>query len=664
MLKNLKKWLDPPLFPDNEEKSNRARLVNSLGLYFVLALLIAAFIYVPFFVKYKIVSWAAIVALFAIFLISRIFLYRGRLTFASLFLLASGWMICVVFAALGGGISSPLIFVLAAITIAVGLLFHSYIETIFLVLSILAVLGLAALQQAGLTLPRPFGYSPLSIWFFFSISLLFTSWTMKLTVRELEKALGQARRQNEARELAEAISRISESKYRTLHESLRDGFVYADMAGRIVEFNEPYRQMLGYDSQELLTLTYPDLTPERWQASENAIIQDQVLFQGYSDVYEKEYRRKDGKVFPVEFRTFLIRDDSGKHLGMWAIVRDITERKRVEKAERDQRALAEAFSNSAAALNSSLDLNIVLGLVLDNVGRVVPHDAVNLMLLDKDGDTLTVACSRGYAERGCKDILSTRLSLSTLPNLVQAARTMQPLIIRNTLANSGWLDFSFTHWVASCLTAPILIHQRIVGFLNLDSAKVGFFSSTDAERLQAFANQVAAAVENAQLYKEVQKLAITDILTGLYNRTFFETELQRIELGRSFPVSIVVADLDNMKITNDTLGHTGGDELLKRTALVLKDAFRTSDIIARIGGDEFAILLPETDTAIVEEKLLRVQAKSIEFNAAHPDLPVRLSLGAATALKGGLPDAFILADQRMYANKSARKLQVNQISHL
>jgi PAS domain S-box-containing protein len=131
---------------------------------------------------------------------------------------------------------------------------------------------------------------------------------------------------------AELALQESEQKYRNLHESMRDGFVYVDMAGRIKESNESYREMVGYSNEELLQLTFLDLTPARWRAFEQNIVKDQILLKGYSEVYEKEYRKKDGTVFPVELRTILIKDGSGENQGMWAVVRDITERKRAEEA--------------------------------------------------------------------------------------------------------------------------------------------------------------------------------------------------------------------------------------------------------------------------------------------------------------------------------------------
>ena len=140
----------------------------------------------------------------------------------------------------------------------------------------------------------------------------------------------------EHRRRAEAL-RASEAKYRQLHESMMDAFVASDLNWRLTDCNETFRQMLGYTKDEILTLSLKDLTPAKWLAVDSEIRQTQVLARGYSDIYQKEYCRKDGTVFPVELRVVLLRDDAGNPCGTWAIVRDITERKQAEEKMRQSR---------------------------------------------------------------------------------------------------------------------------------------------------------------------------------------------------------------------------------------------------------------------------------------------------------------------------------------
>ncbi len=122
----------------------------------------------------------------------------------------------------------------------------------------------------------------------------------------------------------------SETKYRELYEGSQDGFVMVDMEGNIKEFNQSYKEMLGYSEDELMRLTYIELTPKKWHSLEAKIIQEEVLIKGYSSVYEKEYIKKNGTIFPISLRTYLLKDANGNPSGMWAFVRDITERKKIE----------------------------------------------------------------------------------------------------------------------------------------------------------------------------------------------------------------------------------------------------------------------------------------------------------------------------------------------
>ncbi|MEI7837957.1 MAG: PAS domain S-box protein, partial [Planctomycetota bacterium] len=139
------------------------------------------------------------------------------------------------------------------------------------------------------------------------------------------------------RKQAEESLVASERKYRMLHETMTDAFVRVDMDGRIREFNKAYRDMLGYEAEEIYRLTYADLTPPKWHEFEAEIVRTQILPRGHSEVYSKEYRRKDGTMVPVELRTSLLRDDAGQPEGMWAIVRDITEREEAAAAIRQAR---------------------------------------------------------------------------------------------------------------------------------------------------------------------------------------------------------------------------------------------------------------------------------------------------------------------------------------
>ncbi|MBU1666557.1 MAG: diguanylate cyclase [Gammaproteobacteria bacterium] len=151
-------------------------------------------------------------------------------------------------------------------------------------------------------------------------------------IRQGDKTTGAvvAFRDISERKRSERALAESEAKYRRLHESMTEAFVMVNMGGHILESNRAYQAMLGYTAEELKQFTYLDLTPEKWHFEGARLVVDRIVPLGYSDVYEKEYRHKDGHVFPVELRTFLLRDEHGVANAMWSIVCDITKRKQVE----------------------------------------------------------------------------------------------------------------------------------------------------------------------------------------------------------------------------------------------------------------------------------------------------------------------------------------------
>lgn len=122
------------------------------------------------------------------------------------------------------------------------------------------------------------------------------------------------------------------NRYQLLFQESLDGYVTIDLDGRLEEFNPAFQNMTGYNSMELHEMTFRELTPEKWHSMEEAIIRDHILPKGYAECYEKEYRRKDGTVFPIELRTHLMRNRDREPVGYWALVRDITERKKREGA--------------------------------------------------------------------------------------------------------------------------------------------------------------------------------------------------------------------------------------------------------------------------------------------------------------------------------------------
>ncbi len=162
--------------------------------------------------------------------------------------------------------------------------------------------------------------------------------------------------------------------------------------------------------------------------------------------------------------------------------------------------------------------------------------------------------------------------------------------------------------------------------------------------------------ERKQMEEHLREASFHDALTGLYNRAFFEEEVQRLERDQRQAVSVIIADVDGLKLVNDQRGHRAGDDLLRQAATVLRRPLRAGDVVARIGGDEFGVLLPNTFAPQAVARLADIRAAVQHHNLTAADLPISLSLGTATAEFSALSlaAAIELADARMYQDKLAR----------
>ncbi|MHB8157013.1 MAG: HD-GYP domain-containing protein [Desulfocucumaceae bacterium] len=149
-------------------------------------------------------------------------------------------------------------------------------------------------------------------------------------------------------------------------------------------------------------------------------------------------------------------------------------------------------------------------------------------------------------------------------------------------------------------------------------------------------------------------MSFHDSLTGLFNRAYFEQEMTRLESGRHYPAGIIVCDVDGLKLVNDTFGHDTGDSLLIAAASVIKESFRGGDIIARIGGDEFAVLLSNSPKVVVEDSYRRIKKSIDRHNQLNQELPLSISIGFAVCDDGkniSMNELYKEADNSMYREK-------------
>ncbi len=271
---------------------------------------------------------------------------------------------------------------------------------------------------------------------------------------------------------------------------------------------------------------------------------------------------------------------------------------------------------ATVALLNTIELEVLLEQVLTVALRSIPVAARGMLLIaDPANGQMQVRAIRGYSDPA----LRPRAYLEVNGQMTRAVRERSPLIVNGAPGESVKLlrnDLPELQTVASAIIAPLLLGDQVLGILALDSTRRSAFAESDLRLLAAFSATASVAIRNAQLYAEVQRQAITDHLTGLYNRRgFFELGQRELERARRFkhPLSAILFDIDHFKHVNDTYGHNIGDQVIYQVAERSRKNLRHIDILGRYGGEEFAGLLPETDLPTlyqVAERLRQAVAES------------------------------------------------------
>ena len=381
---------------------------------------------------------------------------------------------------------------------------------------------------------------------------------------------------------------------------------------------------------------------------------------------ELNARKKNGSIIVVDVSMHLVKDESGYPLCIMSSFVDITARKNAEEAERAEHRLVEALRKTGEALSSTLNLDDVLERILENAGDVIDNDAMTIMLLEDDN--LRVMRHRGYTQRGITDYIeNTKFKIDDFSTLREMIDTRQPSIISDVKNTPFWISRPATEWIRSYAGVPICKRDKVIGFLNLESATPNHFTADQASRMQAFASQAAIAIENASLYEQDHILSITDGLTDLYNNRYFY-ELTHLEFERTlrYPgqLSMLMIDIDHFKRVNDTYGHMVGDDVLRETAHRVRACLRSVDLAARYGGEEFAILMTQTNEHDAYQVAERIHASISELPFIVSDIaPIKItiSLGIVTLAEEHKNFKMLIknADDALYAAKNAGRNQIS-----
>ena len=355
-----------------------------------------------------------------------------------------------------------------------------------------------------------------------------------------------------------------------------------------------------------------------------------------------------------QFYLTILKDRNNHLTGKMATLNDITEQKRIIESEIKARKAAQALQEIALSINSSLNSDQILSMALSQIDRVISYDSASIALI-KQG-FLELQLIRGFKKP--EIIQGYKVPLDNSPNKVVIEKK-EPVIFPDIQEAFPKYKDAPHNQIKSVLLIPMFNKNKVIGTLNLDSNELNHFKEEDIPVARAFAAQVAIALENSTLFEKMSQLAIRDPLTGIFNRRHF-IESAMIEFKRTKrhkrPFSIILIDIDHFKKVNDTFGHLTGDQVLELVTKDCQNVLREGDVFGRYGGEEFAILLPETqlqESLEVAERVREVIEKNtVDYGSRQIKITASLGVAAWYERCKSIESLLSLADQALYLAKA------------
>ncbi len=461
----------------------------------------------------------------------------------------------------------------------------------------------------------------------------------------------------------------NQDKYSLLLKHMPDAFAYhqvvTDQDGRVIDYifldvNPAFEKMTGLQKEKIVGKTARQVLPGIEHEEFDWIGTYGDVAQEGSAVWFQEYSRVLGCYFDVSaysdtpgFFTAIFHETDFHTTSM-----DITNLKEAEQRLQFQLEFEKLVSgiSSCFVRLPSQDLDQGINYALEVIGKFFLVDRCYVILFSEEGETINLT-HEWYREGLWPEAPNfVQYSLSRRPWWYEQIKNNRQVYIDDVEnlppeaeAEKKELRGQNTR---SLLCVPIMQSDRAIGVLGFDSIKKTIKWSEDHIALlnitsELFSNAFARKVFG----QKVRYLSFFDQLTGLYNRSYMEEEMKRLDTERQRPISVIMADLNGLKLLNDSYGHSTGDQILKSAAEVFMSSCRQEDIVARWGGDEFVILLPKT-TPSEAENICRRILENCNYSFVE-ELPISVSLGVASKRSPEKMMAEVLseAEDRMYKKK-------------
>lgn len=461
----------------------------------------------------------------------------------------------------------------------------------------------------------------------------------------------------------EQALRASQAQLQAILDSAPIGIGWSDTDGKIEYINRRFVELFGYDIGDIPTvedwyrLAYPD------ESFRNGVVADwsnRVAAARSSGAKAPELEVpivcKDGTLRRVIISVSWV---DGRRLVNFS---DITDRWAAEQRDHARNSILELIATGAS-------LTRILNAIVRNVEAEKPGMIGSILLLDRDGRHLRLGAAPNLPDFYNLAIDGIEIG-EGIGSCGTSAATQKRIIVTDIMNHPYWAaykDLAAQAELASCWSEPIISSKgRVLGTFGLYHRQPSAPDDNDLHLIGFAANLASIAIEHHQADEELERQAHTDFLTELANRRFFleqaESELARA-LRYQKSLSLFMFDIDHFKAINDSYGHKSGDMVLQNLAAILKLSLREVDFVGRMGGEEFAVILPETDTGEAldaAERLRRAIANARMPTESGRQIGVTVSIGVATLNDTSTDIETLLkhADDALYLAKNSGRNQV------
>ncbi len=487
----------------------------------------------------------------------------------------------------------------------------------------------------------------------------------------INQIAGTIKRLRAEERLQQKVNAVQESKNQlaiTL-DSIGDGVIVTDISGKITRMNPQAEKLTGWLTDEVLGRDLHEVfhinNSKTGETVPNPVYRviETGTRQGLED--NTVLIARDGSRYNIADSAAPIKDDEDNMFGVIMVFSDVTKRKNAEESLKYQfrfeKMLAGISSTFASQSSEQLDHGVTNA--LEQIGEFFQVDRSYVFQFSDDGEKMSNThewCAEGIEAK--MGILQD-LPVNEFPWRVGKLRNKEHVYITglDNLPPEAEKEKQIlkSQGIYSLLSIPMIKNGLVFGFLGIDTVKEKtIWSENHMMLLTVVVDLVSHAYTRNLAEEKVRYQSFHDGLTGLFNRVYLDQEMERLDTERQLPIGIIMVDLNNLKLLNDTFGHLVGDEMLMQTAEILKHSCRSEDIIARWGGDEFMVFLPQTSEDDVKAICQRVDEKCKETYVK--DIPLSLATGYAIKhnINDDLADTQKEAEENMYKHKLAERQQV------